>query len=88
MLILRVIMYWFASDCCKVVFHITRACRLHVPLFVCFGVFVCACMFVLRVIAYAFAFVFCKVALHIRRVCILHVWFVFVIMFVCLCLLA
>ena len=66
-------MYWFASDCCKVVFHITRACRLHVPLFVCFGVFVCACMFVLRVIAYAFATVCCKVAFDIRRVCRLHV---------------
>ena len=66
-------MYWFASDCCKVVFHITRACRLHVRVALLYLVCLCACMRVLRVIVYAFAFVSCKVAFHVARVCRLHV---------------
>ena len=45
MLVLRVLMYWFAFDCCKIVFHITRVYRLHVSLFrlflVCSVVIVC-----------------------------------------------
>ena len=45
MLVLRVLMYWFAFDCCKVVFHITRVCRSHVSFFclflVCSVVLVC-----------------------------------------------
>ena len=45
MLRFRVIVYAFAFVCCRVAFHITRVCRLHVRFASC-SWFVCLCLFV------------------------------------------
>ena len=67
MIVLRVIVDAFAFACCKVVFQISRVCKLHVFLVLLVRLFVLVCL-LLRVIVYAFAFVCCSVAFHIAAV--------------------
>ena len=90
MFVFRVFAYEFAFVCCKVAFHIARVFILHACFaFVCWGIFIYACLLVLLAVLYACALVCCNVAFHSARVCRLHVRVAFVSLvcsFVLVCL--
>ena len=78
-LVFRVIAYEFAFVCCKVAFHITRVCRLHLCYVFVFCLCVCLCLYArFACDCVAHAAVCCQAAFHSTRVCRLHVCFAFV----------
>ena len=90
MLVLRVLMYWFAFDCCKVVFHITRVCRLRVCIvfvyLVCLSGFLC--LFCVRLCMQLPLFVArLRFMLHVCVDCMPCFFFRVFLWMVCFCLL-